>query len=199
MGGKGVASEEAKPPASRHPCDLHPTPPIVPRMADTRRALLRKLENVEAFPMIALQALPELRADLDAVEAEALLRARELGASLEDIAEALEITRQGVAYKLKALAGNGVDHEDAHEAEADEAEAHEAEAVEAIQVAEVVELADDAGQADEAADEVVDISEPGPETPEDHPETWWPDPKAREAHSEAREPNIDPRVPHTKA
>jgi DNA-binding transcriptional ArsR family regulator len=75
------------------------------RMADTRRALLRKLENVDAFPLIALQALHELRAGLDAVEAEALLRARELGASLEDIAEALGITRQGVSYKLKALAG----------------------------------------------------------------------------------------------
>jgi hypothetical protein len=81
------------------------------RMTDARRALVRKLENVEAFPLIALQALHELRADLDAVEAEALLRARELGASLEDIAEALAITRQGVAYKLKALAGNGDDHE----------------------------------------------------------------------------------------
>lgn len=76
-------------------------------MSDARRALLRKLENVDAFPLIALQALPELRADLDAVEAEAILRARDLGASLEDIAEALQITRQGVSYKLKALAGNG--------------------------------------------------------------------------------------------
>ena len=58
------------------PCDqptllLAPLGSIVPRMTDTRRALLRKLENVEAFPLIALQALPELRADLDAVEAEA--------------------------------------------------------------------------------------------------------------------------------
>ena len=78
-------------------------------MTDTRRALLRKLENVDAFPLIALQALPELRADLDAVEAEAILRARDLGASLEDIAEALQITRQGVSYKLKALVGNGHD------------------------------------------------------------------------------------------
>jgi hypothetical protein len=76
-------------------------------MTDPRRALLRKLENVEAFPMIALQALRELRADLDAVEAEAILRARELGASLEDIAEAMEITRQGVAYKLKGLTEKG--------------------------------------------------------------------------------------------
>ena len=82
------------------------------RMSDARRALLRKLENVDAFPLIALQALPELRADLDEVEAEAILRARDLGASLEDIAEALQITRQGVSYKLKALAGNGHDDDD---------------------------------------------------------------------------------------
>jgi DNA-binding transcriptional ArsR family regulator len=79
------------------------------RMTDARRALLRKLENADAFPLVALQALRELRADLDAVEAEALLRARELGASLEDIAESLEITRQGVSYKLKALTGTGHD------------------------------------------------------------------------------------------
>jgi biotin operon repressor len=81
-------------------------------MTDARRALLRKLENVDAFPLIALQAIHELRADLDSVEAQAILRARDLGASLEDIADALEITRQGVAYKLKALAGNGHDDDD---------------------------------------------------------------------------------------
>lgn len=84
-------------------------------MADARRALLRRLENADAFPLIALQAVHEFRAELDSVEAHALLRARELGASLEDIADALEITRQGVAYKLKALAGDG--HDGAEEAD----------------------------------------------------------------------------------
>ena len=82
-------------------------------MTDARRALVRKLENADAFPLIALQALRQLRADLDLVEAEALLRARELGASLEDIAEALGITRQGVSYKLKALADTERDDEPA--------------------------------------------------------------------------------------
>ena len=80
-------------------------------MTDARRALLRKLEHAHAFPLVALQALRELRAELDAVEAEAMLRARELGASLEDIADALEITRQGVAYRLKVLAGAGHGHD----------------------------------------------------------------------------------------
>ena len=150
-------------------------------MAD-RRALLRKLENVEAFPLIALQALPELRADLDAVEAEALLRARELGASLEDIADALEITRQGVAYKLKALAANGDAHE--HEAEAevikvtDQAEgAGPPEAVEVVDEPEVAEDADvaevgefvevpdepqqiDGAEVDEADEEIIDVRPP---------------------------------------
>lgn len=88
------------------------------RVTDARRALVRKLENADAFPLIALQALRELRADLDLVEAEALMRARELGASLEDIAEALEITRQGVSYKLKALADT--EHHDDNGAAGDE-------------------------------------------------------------------------------
>jgi len=79
------------------------------RMTDARRALLRKIEHAGAFPLVALQALRELRTDLDVVEAEAILRARELGASLEDIAEALEITRQGVSYRLKVLAESGRD------------------------------------------------------------------------------------------
>ena len=88
--------------------------PYIPAMSDVRRDLVRKLENVEAFPLIALQALRELRIDLDGVEAEAILRARELGASLEDIADAMEITRQGVSYKLKAIGenGNGEDTDD---------------------------------------------------------------------------------------
>jgi hypothetical protein len=70
----------------------------------TRRHLIRKLENVDAFPLITLQAIHELRSECDELEAVAIARARELGASLEDIGEALQITRQGVAYKVKMLA-----------------------------------------------------------------------------------------------
>jgi len=166
---------------------------MLPHMAD-RRALLRKLENVEAFPLIALQALPELRADLDAVEAEALLRARELGASLEDIAEALAITRQGVAYKLKALAGNGEAHEDDAEAEVikvtDQAEGagppeavevvDEPEVVEVVDEPEVVEVVDEPEVADEAEaadEEVIDVRAP----------------------QTGDRPDVDFRRPHTKA
>jgi hypothetical protein len=151
-------------------------------MAD-RRALLRKLENVEAFPLIALQALPELRADLDAVEAEALLRARELGASLEDIAEALAITRQGVAYKLKALPENGDAHDDTDEADVikvtDQAEgAGPPEVVEVVDEADEPEIVDDVTEAEaEAEDEVIDVR--GPQTGD--------------------RPDVDFRRPHTKA
>jgi DNA-binding MarR family transcriptional regulator len=73
------------------------------------RSLIRKLENVEAFPLVGLQAIRELREELDAIETQAILRARELGASLEDIAEAMGITRQGVSYRLKHLEGKGAD------------------------------------------------------------------------------------------
>ena len=167
-------------------------PSYAPRVTD-RRTLLRKLENVDAFPLIALQALPELRADLDAVEAEALLRARELGASLEDIAEALAITRQGVAYKLKTLAGNGDDHEDA--------QAEVAEDADVAEVGEFVEVPDEPQLVDEA--EVVDITEPEPEAEEPEaqeprPETRWPSLEDLR-DPEAPRPDIDPRVPHTKA
>jgi hypothetical protein len=67
------------------------------------RRLIRRIEGRGTFPLIALGALLELRAHLDRVEAEAILQARELGASAEDIAEALGITRQGAYYKLKQL------------------------------------------------------------------------------------------------
>jgi hypothetical protein len=80
------------------------------------RSTVRKLENAEAFPLIALQAVRELRSELDELEATAILRAREMGASLEDIADAMGITRQGVSYRVKQIApnsgGSGHDDED---------------------------------------------------------------------------------------
>jgi hypothetical protein len=66
------------------------------------RQTIRKIENMN-FPLIALEAMRELGEYLDEAEAEALVRARDLGASAEDIGTALGITRQGAYYKLKAL------------------------------------------------------------------------------------------------
>jgi DNA-binding CsgD family transcriptional regulator len=64
--------------------------------------LIRKIES-EDLPVQALQAIQQLRAYLDDREATNLLKARELGASSTDIAEALGITRQGVYNKLRSL------------------------------------------------------------------------------------------------
>jgi transposase-like protein len=61
------------------------------------------MERRTTFPLVALDAVQELRIYLDGVEAESILRAKELGASAEDIAQALGITRQGAYYKLKQL------------------------------------------------------------------------------------------------
>jgi hypothetical protein len=61
------------------------------------------MERRTTFPLVALDAVRELRVYLDEVEAESILRAKELGASAEDIAQALGITRQGAYYKLKQL------------------------------------------------------------------------------------------------
>jgi hypothetical protein len=78
-------------------------------MTGPHRDLIRKLEHSEAFPLLALQALQQFRAELDSIEVDAILRARVLGASLGDIADAMGITRQGVAYKLKVAGGNEPD------------------------------------------------------------------------------------------
>lgn len=71
-------------------------------MSDLDRSLIRKIEN-ENFPLIVVQAIQELRGQLDRAEADAILKAREMGASAEDIADVLGITRQGAYYRLKTL------------------------------------------------------------------------------------------------
>ena len=77
-----------------------------------KRSAIRRVENADAFPLVALQALRELRDDLERRENAAILRARELGASLEEIAESMGITRQGVAYRIKAMNGRAEHDED---------------------------------------------------------------------------------------
>ena len=66
------------------------------------RPLIRKLESTE-LPLQALDAIRQLREYVDDLEATCILKARELGASPSDAAEALGITRQAVHYKLRAL------------------------------------------------------------------------------------------------
>jgi hypothetical protein len=66
------------------------------------RDLIKRAEN-ESFPLIGLAALRELRKALDELEAAAILRARDMGASTSDIGEALGLTRQAAYYRLRQL------------------------------------------------------------------------------------------------
>lgn len=70
---------------------------------DFPRHLIRKLEKADAFPLAALEALRDLNGYLYVLERRAIRRASDLGASAEDIAESLGVTRQGAYYKLRAL------------------------------------------------------------------------------------------------
>ena len=73
-------------------------------MADQHRPrdLVRRTENLE-LPLRALEAVRDLRQHLADVEKRALLIARQRGATVEDLAAALGITRQAVYYKLNQL------------------------------------------------------------------------------------------------
>jgi transposase-like protein len=64
------------------------------------RSLLRRAENIE-LSLVSLEAIAELRKTLDRLEHEAVLSAREKGATVEDIAEALDLTPQAVYYRLR--------------------------------------------------------------------------------------------------
>jgi hypothetical protein len=66
------------------------------------RDLIRRAEN-DNFPLIGLAALRELRKAIDQLEAAAILRAREMGATTTDIGEALGLTRQAAYYRLRQL------------------------------------------------------------------------------------------------
>jgi hypothetical protein len=65
--------------------------------------VIRKIESRDSFPLMALTGMNDLRAYLDEAETEAIIKAREMGAAVEDIADAIGLTRQGVYYRLKAL------------------------------------------------------------------------------------------------
>jgi hypothetical protein len=63
------------------------------------RNAIRWLENTNS-PLLTLVAVRSVRDHLDLVEAWAIRRAHEQGASLADIAAALGMSRQGVHYRL---------------------------------------------------------------------------------------------------
>ena len=66
----------------------------------TPRSLLHKLETTR-IPLEELKAIRGLRNYLDSREGESLIKARRLGCSVSEIADALGMTRQGVYNKLR--------------------------------------------------------------------------------------------------
>ena len=64
------------------------------------RALVRRAENVE-LSLGSLEAISEIRAYLDQLEKLSMASAREKGATVEDIAEALRLTPQAIYYRLR--------------------------------------------------------------------------------------------------
>jgi hypothetical protein len=71
-------------------------------MTDTSfpRSLLRRAEKTE-LSLGSLEAIVELRKTLDRLEHAAILSAREKGATVEDIAEALDLTPQAIYHRLR--------------------------------------------------------------------------------------------------
>jgi hypothetical protein len=64
------------------------------------RTLLRRAENTE-LALVSLEAIAEIRRHLDRLEDDAVLSAREKGATVEDIADALNLTPQAIYYRLR--------------------------------------------------------------------------------------------------
>jgi anti-anti-sigma regulatory factor len=67
------------------------------------RTLIRRLERYRDFPLEALEAVSQVRELLGEIEMRAIVEARERGATWDDIAEALSISRQSVLYRLRTL------------------------------------------------------------------------------------------------
>jgi transcriptional regulator with PAS, ATPase and Fis domain len=68
-------------------------------------AALRQIRpnKTDAFPLGALQGMRVLRGYLEELEPRCIERSLELGASVEDVADALGITKQGVYYKIRRM------------------------------------------------------------------------------------------------
>lgn len=62
--------------------------------------LLRRAQNTE-LPFSALPAIRELRDYLDRLETQIVLQAREKGATWDEIAEAMGITRQALYQRMR--------------------------------------------------------------------------------------------------
>jgi hypothetical protein len=75
-------------------------PPFVASEVPSPRVLLRRAEKTE-LSLGSLEAIAELRKILDRLEHEAILSAREKGATVQDIADTLGLTAPAISYRLR--------------------------------------------------------------------------------------------------
>ena len=73
-------------------------------------SLFRRAEKTE-LSLGSLEAIAAIRARIDLLENAAMISAREKGATMEDIAEALRLTPQAIYYRFRNMR-NGDDHAD---------------------------------------------------------------------------------------
>jgi hypothetical protein len=71
------------------------------------RSLLRRAEKTE-LSLGSLEAIAALRKTLDRLEHEAILSAREKGAAVEDIADALGLTPPAIYYRMRSGDGQRI-------------------------------------------------------------------------------------------
>jgi len=86
----------------RRPCAYTALMPDTPSLS---RSLLRRAENTE-LALVSLSAITEIREILDSLEEAAVESAREKGATMEDIADALNLTKQAIYYRFRRRNGH---------------------------------------------------------------------------------------------
>jgi predicted transcriptional regulator len=64
------------------------------------RSLIRRAQTTE-LSLVSLEAIAEIRRHLNVLEVEAIRSAREKGATVDDIAEAMGLTPQAIYYRLR--------------------------------------------------------------------------------------------------
>jgi predicted transcriptional regulator len=69
-------------------------------IAGFARSVIRRAENTE-LSLVSLEAIAEIRRHLDMLEVEAIRSAREKGATVDDIAEAMGLTPQAIYHRLR--------------------------------------------------------------------------------------------------
>jgi hypothetical protein len=69
----------------------------------TMRDLIRRVENYEPFPLSALEAIEAVRRHLSDFEFRAISTARDIGATWNDIAAVLGVSRQAAQTRFSKL------------------------------------------------------------------------------------------------